>query len=270
MKVLKFVLISLTLFWIFNLSANHTQAYSDVSIYIENGNKQYYNNEGVIQNGTTLVPLRGIFESLGATVQWNQKDKTINATKGNTTVWLKIGSKTAKVNGKAVTISVQAQVIEGRTFVPLRFISQSLGENVHWDSSTRTVTIGGDGSGKIQHSAWLGQYYNLGYSGTGVITDLYVYKKAPESISFVSQTGYRYDPTGGQLAGYQMPWEFNDYYGEAKLISNNTASFSSGSCKATFELVGESIRVYEISEEGSCDFTGLGIYYDDEYSAYIK
>ncbi|WP_096200261.1 copper amine oxidase N-terminal domain-containing protein [Bacillus sp. FJAT-45350] len=270
MKVLRFVLLSLALFCIFNLSVNHAHAYSDVSIYIENGDKQYYNNEGVIQNGTTLVPLRGIFESLGATVQWNQKDKTIEATKGNTTVWLKIGSKTAKVNGKAVTIAVPPQVREGRTLVPLRFISQSLGETVHWDNATRTVSIGGDGTGSIQPSAWLGQYYNSGYSGSGMSTALYVYQKTPESISFVSQTGYRYDPTGGQLAGYQMPWEFNDYYGEAKLTSNNTASYSSRSCKATFEIVDESIRVHEISEEGSCHFTGLGIYFGGDYSAYRK
>lgn len=198
-----------------NLSVNHAHAYSDISIYIENGDNQYYNSEGVIENGTTLVPLRGIFESLGATVQWNQKDQTIDAEKGNTKVWLKIGSETAKVNGKAVTISVPAQVREGRTFFPLRFISQSLGETVHWDSSSRTVTIGGDGNGHIQSSAWLGQYNNMWYTGSGMLTDLYVYQKTPEFISFVSQTGYRYDPTSGQLYGYQMSGEFNKDYGSS-------------------------------------------------------
>ena len=223
MKIMKLVLSVLTLFCILNLSVNHAHAYSDVSIYIENGSNQYYNNEGVIENGTTLVPLRGIFEALGANVQWNQKDQTIDAIKGNTTIWLKIGSKTAKVNGKAVTISVPAKVKEGRTLVPLRFISQSLGETVHWDSSTRTVTIGGDGNGNIQSSDWLGQYNNMWYTGSGMLTDLYVYQKTAESISFVSQTGYRYDPTGVQLYGYQMPWEFNDDYGEDELISNTKA-----------------------------------------------
>ncbi|MBU8906838.1 copper amine oxidase N-terminal domain-containing protein [Desertibacillus haloalkaliphilus] len=270
MNILKLALLSLTLFCILNVSDSRAHAYSDVSIYIENDEKQYYNNEGVIENGTTLVPLRGIFESLGATVQWNQKEKTIDAAKGDTTVWLKIGSNTAKVNGKEVNISVPAQVREGRTFVPLRFISQSLGEAVHWEGSTRTVSVGGDGTGNIESSAWLGQYYNLGYTGTGMTTELYVHQKNSNAISFVSQTGYRYDPTGGQLAGYQMPWEFNEYDGEAQLTSADTASFSSGSCEATLELVDESIRVHEISEEGSCDFTGFGIYFGGEYSAYTK
>jgi hypothetical protein len=249
------------------LSFTQTEASGDVSTYIFNGEKQHFNNQGIIKSGTTLVPLRVIFEALDADVKWNQKDKTIHASKGNTKVWLKIGSRTAKVNEKAITISVPAQIKDNQTLVPLRFISQSLGEKVSWNNSTKTVMIGNAEAGA---DPWLGQYYNPWYTGSGMMTDLYVYEKTPDTISFVSQTGFRYDPTGGDLYGYQMPWEFNDFYGKAYLLSDDSASFTSGSCKAILQLDGGNIRVNQVSSAGSCDLTGLGMYDNDEYSAYQK
>ena len=121
-------------------SVNHTNAATNISIYL-NGSKQTYSNKAIIKNGSTLVPLRGIFESLGATVNWNQSTKTIDAKKGATSIWLKIGSTTTKVNGKNVTISVPAQVVNGSTLVPLRFISEALGAKVEWIQTTKTVKI---------------------------------------------------------------------------------------------------------------------------------
>lgn len=96
---------------------------------------------GKIVDNRTLVPLRSIFEELGAIVQWDQKTKTVTATKEKTQVWLKIGSKNTKVNGKTVTIDVPAQVDNGVTLVPLRFISESMGANVEWNSNDQSATI---------------------------------------------------------------------------------------------------------------------------------
>ncbi|MGE7780578.1 SH3 domain-containing protein [Peribacillus sp. NPDC097264] len=115
---------------------------------------------------------------------------------------------------------------------------------------------------------WIGSYYNSYYSGSGVITDLYLYKKTDHYIYFVSQTGYRYDPTGN-LSGADMPWKFNNYYGKAKVTSTTKASFNSKDCKATFKTVGKTIRVEQKSKGDSCDFTGLGIY-DRQGGAYEK
>lgn len=122
------------------VSVDQTSAATNISIYLD-GTKQSYSNKALIKNGSTLVPLRGIFESLGATVNWNQTTKTIDAKKGNTTVWLKIGSKTTKVNGKNVSIAVPAQVVNGSTLVPLRFISEALGAKVDWNQTTKTIKI---------------------------------------------------------------------------------------------------------------------------------
>ncbi|UZN01429.1 copper amine oxidase N-terminal domain-containing protein (plasmid) [Lysinibacillus sp. MHQ-1] len=98
-------------------------------------------NGGKMIENRTLVPLRSIFEELGATVIWNQNTKTISATKDTTNISLKLGTKTAVINGQAVSIDVPAQIRNGTTLVPLRFISEALGANVKWDNKTLTATI---------------------------------------------------------------------------------------------------------------------------------
>jgi len=93
----------------------------------------------VIENGSTLVPLRAIFEALGATVDY--ANGNITAKKGDTVVKLTVGSKNATVSGKAVTLAVPAKVVNGSTLVPLRFIGEAFGNKVDWDGANYTVTI---------------------------------------------------------------------------------------------------------------------------------
>lgn len=95
----------------------------------------------VSESGTTLVPLRAIFQALGAAVDWDGSTQTVTATKDQTTVKLQIGSGTAYKNGQPVTLQVPGKVVSGNTMVPLRFVSESLGANVDWDSATQTITI---------------------------------------------------------------------------------------------------------------------------------
>jgi hypothetical protein len=78
------------LFTIFTF--NQTSAANPLIVYI-NGEKQVYDQPPISQNGRTLVPLRGIFEKLGATVEWHQSTQTITAKKEGILVWLKLGSK---------------------------------------------------------------------------------------------------------------------------------------------------------------------------------
>ncbi|NPV90274.1 MAG: hypothetical protein HPY50_05845 [Firmicutes bacterium] len=95
----------------------------------------------VIENGRTLVPLRAIFEALEAKVDWNDSERSINATKGDLTVHLQIGNASALKNGTPVTVDVPPQIVNGRTLVPVRFVSESLGAGVGWDNAKRQVTI---------------------------------------------------------------------------------------------------------------------------------
>lgn len=88
-----------------------------------------------------MVPLRGIFESLGAKVEWNQQKQTVKATLNNTVIELKINSTNAIVNGKTVKIDVAAKIVNNRTLVPLRFISESLGATVKYDGTKKQIDI---------------------------------------------------------------------------------------------------------------------------------
>lgn len=85
--------------------------------------------------------MRTIFEELESTVQWTAKTKTITANRGTKKITLVVGSKTATVNGQKITLDVAPQIINGRTLVPLRFISEALGAKVDWNSQTKTVYI---------------------------------------------------------------------------------------------------------------------------------
>ncbi len=94
-----------------------------------------------MDNGHVLVPLRGVFEQMGAYVQWIAASQTVEAQRGNTTVELAIGKTTAQINQKPVTMDVAPEVISGTTLVPLRFISEALGASVNWVSAQSTVAI---------------------------------------------------------------------------------------------------------------------------------
>lgn len=106
-----------------------------------NGVKENYAQPAFQQNGHTLVPLRGIFESLGVEVAWDGATLTVTATKGSTTIILTLDKDLASVNGKSIKLSAKAQSINGSTMVPLRFVSEALGAKVEWDGPTKTAII---------------------------------------------------------------------------------------------------------------------------------
>ena len=92
-------------------------------------------------SGRTLVPLRVIFESLGATVVWDAATQTVTATRGERGISLTIGKRVAYVNGASVTLDVPGRTIKGRTMVPLRFVGEGMGANVVWDGATKRIVI---------------------------------------------------------------------------------------------------------------------------------
>lgn len=114
---------------------------NDISVYID-GEHQAYTQPPVLENGTTLVPMRAIFEKLGATIVWNSKNKVVTAKKGETEIKLTIDSKVATVNNKSIPLAQPAKVMNGSTMVPLRFVSEALGANIIWFQDTSTIYIG--------------------------------------------------------------------------------------------------------------------------------
>jgi Copper amine oxidase N-terminal domain len=132
-----FILIGALIFTFVNIDGASANA---IKVYI-NGEQKFFPQAPFTENGRTLVPLRGIFEGLGAEVKWDNATQSITATKEKTNIYLKLGSKQAKVDGKSVTIDVPAKAINGSTMVPIRFVSESLGAEVKWDASASAVRI---------------------------------------------------------------------------------------------------------------------------------
>ncbi len=93
------------------------------------------------QNGRVLVPMRDIFESLGAQVNYNNLTREIAAQRGTTVVRLSIGSNQASVNNVAVMLQSAAQSFGGRTYVPLRFVSEAMGATVNYNGAQQLVSI---------------------------------------------------------------------------------------------------------------------------------
>jgi len=113
---------------------------SSISVLINNVPIQF-DQPPILENGRTLVPLRAIFEALGADVQWENNTKTVTAIKDGTQISLQIGSTRMYVNGSTKTLDVPAKLINSRTLVPVRAISEAFGCKVDWIQDTRTVVI---------------------------------------------------------------------------------------------------------------------------------
>lgn len=115
---------------------------------LENGVKVYYKGGKIkfdvaprIENGRTLVPMRPIFEAMGATVQWKADTNTAIARRGDTEIKLVINNSTAYVNGNEVYLDVPAKIVDGRTLVPLRFVSEAFGCSVTWGEADSLAGI---------------------------------------------------------------------------------------------------------------------------------
>ena len=95
----------------------------------------------VMEDDRTLVPMRFLFEQLGAEVDWNQETMTATATLGTQAVAFSIDNIGATVNSAPVTMDVPARLVNDKTMVPLRFLSENLGYTVTWDGENRIATI---------------------------------------------------------------------------------------------------------------------------------
>lgn len=95
----------------------------------------------VIEKGRTLIPIRVISELLGASVDWDSNNKSVAIEKNSTKIKLTIDSINAKVNNANYQLDVPAKIINNRTMVPLRFVTDNLGLKVEWNDQNKTVDI---------------------------------------------------------------------------------------------------------------------------------
>jgi beta-lactamase superfamily II metal-dependent hydrolase len=111
-----------------------------------NGNSRTLDSPPIIKNSRTLLPIRAIIESLSGGVGWDPNEGKVIVTLGSTNLELWIGKNTAKVNGVNTPIDstnskVVPEIINSRTMLPLRFVTENLGCSVDWNATTKTITI---------------------------------------------------------------------------------------------------------------------------------
>jgi len=127
----------------YTVEVNPAPAAPEVSVFLDGGRINFADQAPVIVEGRTLVPLRAIFEALGAKVEWDGATKTVTATRGQDVIKLTIGDTKLYKNGVAhYELDVPAQIMgEGFTMVPVRAISESFGCQVDWVAALRAVVI---------------------------------------------------------------------------------------------------------------------------------
>ena len=121
-------------------SADSPSVSKEISVIL-NGTPIEFDVAPIIENNRTLVPFRGIFEALGAEVNWNNDAKTATGELNNISIQLTIGNQTAYVNKQPILLDVPPKIINGRTLVPIRFIVENFGFSVDWTAETGVIVI---------------------------------------------------------------------------------------------------------------------------------
>lgn len=98
-------------------------------------------DQPVIRDNSTMVPIRFLAENMGYTVGWEASSSTVTVKKDGRSCSIAINSNVATVNGKEQPVSAPARLINGKTYLPLRFLSEAMGCSVNWDAATGTATI---------------------------------------------------------------------------------------------------------------------------------
>jgi len=114
---------------------------ADTTTAMVGDEQRFLDSPPIIVNGVTFVPLRFIGEALGAQVTWNPDLQVVSLVKGSSQIQLMVGSKLAIIDGRITQLLEAPRIQNGRTMVPLRFISEAFGADVTWDQTTKAVTV---------------------------------------------------------------------------------------------------------------------------------
>lgn len=115
-------------------------AENDIQVYVD-GERLTFDVAPIIENDRTLVPMRAIFEALGADVTWDDSTRTAKAVRGSDVMSITIDNSTMYINDVAVKLDAPARIVDDRTLVPVRAVSESFNAEVSWDGEARIVTI---------------------------------------------------------------------------------------------------------------------------------
>lgn len=140
MKKIISLVITIVMMVTVGLNAAAGQNGIPVTVFVD-GEQILFDVDPVIEDGRTLVPMRYIFEALGAGVDWIAETSTAVAVKDDIKIEITVGKNELIKNGSAISLDVPAKIIDGRMLVPARAVSEGMEAKVDWDGELRKVII---------------------------------------------------------------------------------------------------------------------------------
>ncbi|HHV71715.1 MAG TPA: hypothetical protein GXX38_03775 [Clostridia bacterium] len=185
---------------IFIILISNGIAYGSNSPKIEielDGVQADFENYPVLKEGRVLVPVRSIFSRLNAEMNWKEESREAILIKDGTEIVLGIDKKQAKINGVDFNLDVPAQIFDGYTYVPLRFITQAFGYEVEWDQENYLVSI-------VTKSIARPEVEIYGYYGFGSYNSLL---SNPEKLSKIAPMWFVLDGDGSIKTNYPQDYQ---------------------------------------------------------------
>jgi len=137
----RFFSVAIALMLIISLIPASAVHANNIRVTVDGQVVNFQDQAPVIVDGRTLVPVRGVFEALGFDVGWNDVTRSAILNRIDFQLIIPIGSYSFTTNGISHSLDVPAQIIGGRTMLPIRFPLESVGYELDWDDATQTVLI---------------------------------------------------------------------------------------------------------------------------------
>ncbi len=168
-------------------AANH----NDITLLI-NGKKVVLEQNIIIENGRVLVPYSLIAKDLGAVSNWDSSSKKVTVKIEGKLIEIKIGNKTAMINGKAVELDVPPMIRNDRTMIPLRFVAESLNYNVDYDREKREVTLSPNLYSSIKNGEVSFEDVTYGIDKHSFLGSYFSEKRKEKYTKSINNDGYTY------------------------------------------------------------------------------
>ncbi|MBP3359698.1 MAG: copper amine oxidase N-terminal domain-containing protein [Clostridia bacterium] len=215
-----------------------------ISVYL-NGKQLQFDVQPQIINDRTMVPLRAIFEALGASVHWDDNTKTVTSSKNTTNIILTVDRTTMSVNGNSVALDSPACIVDGRTLVPVRAISEAYNTFVDWSEKNKSVVICSKDVYAYKDYPDipdLGKCYNIPLVSEKDIDGYKIYSYIYKDMSNDDYYSYIYDNSALVLGDY----------------AEETATYSDGNLYIKYTKKGETEPTYYVS--ASYDSSGAMLF----------
>lgn len=211
----------------------------------------------IVFNDYSVVPARDVFEKLGAEVLWNAENEAVTVNYQETQILLYINDTTAYRNGRAESMPIAPKIINAKTMIPVRYVSESLGFDVDFDSSTDTISITTSGAGETPPAANTYTSTLESYScseADGVFTA--VLNMSVENVNYSSFTLAEPDRVVVDIAGAQMSGAISDSTPASALVTKVRFGQHEDSLRVVFDLTG--VQKYAVSSGGSSITVTIG------------